>query len=421
MTALTPPTETPLRSLIFQRFLPPDPSGAGRQAVRLARALSGYGVSCSFLGERLKPAHGDVQGSVEGFPTEWIDPLPDHPSHQAILTYWAHLSRRLWSLRETFDVLHVHAGGFEGAIATPFAGALLGKATLVRSSIEGEFAGIRRSPSGSVHGRMLSCADAFIGLSRKTVAEQAESGLPRSRIHLIPNGVNTSVFHPVDAGTKRALRRELGLPESGPIVVYHGVFLYRKAVVWLIRALGPVLRETGAHLLLVGGGARDDHLTDYEQRVQKVAKTSLASEQIHLVGFNEDVHRYLQAADAYVLPSVGEGLPNALLEAMAVGLAPVASSTSGSEDVIDHGENGLLFKPRDQDGLLDCVLPLLRPGGQDTLQGLGRRAARTIADHYSIDAIAASYARLYRQIHHARHGRGGSRASLRPSPAGVGI
>jgi glycosyltransferase involved in cell wall biosynthesis len=375
-------------------------------------------VSCSFLGERNVSSAGSSGESLE-FPVAWIDPLPDKPSHQAILAYWAHLSRRLWSLRETFDVLHVHAGGFEGAIATPFAGALLGKATLVRSSIQGEFAGIRRSPSGSVHGRMLSCADAFIGLSRKTMAEQAESGLPRSRIHLIPNGVDTSVFHPVDAEAKQALRRELGLPESAPILVYHGVFLYRKAVVWLLRALGPVLRETGAHLLLVGGGARDNHLTDYEQRVHKVAAESLAAEQIHMVGFSEDVHRYLQAADAYVLPSVGEGLPNALLEAMAVGLAPVASSTSGSEDVIHHGVNGLLFRPRDRDGLLDCLLPLLRPGGGDLRQEFGRRAARTITDHYSIDAAAASYARLYRQIHQARHGRGGSHPSLQPRPAGV--
>lgn len=420
MTPLPPTSEAPLRSLIFQRFLPPDPSGAGRQAVRLARALSGHGVSCSFLGERGIPPTSDSPESI-GFPVAWVDPLPEQPSHRAILTYWAHLSQRLWSLRETFDILHVHAGGFEGAIATPFAGALLGKATLVRSSIEGEFAGIRRSPSGSVHGRMLSCADAFIGLSRKTVAEQAESGLPRSRIHLIPNGVDTSVFHPVDNGTKKALRRELGLPESAPILVYHGVFLRRKAIVWLVRALGPVLRETGGHLLLVGGGARDDHLTDYEQRVHTVATESLAAEQIHVVGFSEDVHRYLQAADAYVLPSVGEGLPNALLEAMAVGLAPVASITSGSEDVIHHGENGLLFRPRDQDGLLGCLLPLLRPEGRNILQEFGRMAARTITDHYSIDAVAASYARLYLQIHHARHGRGESRPSLQPSPSGVRI
>ena len=153
--------------------------------------------------------------------------------------------------------------------------------------------------------------------------------------------------------------------------------------------------------------------------MHKVAAESLAAEQIHLVGFSEDVHRYLQAADAYVLPSVGEGLPNALLEAMAVGLAPVASSTSGSEDVIHHGVNGLLFRPRDRDGLLDCLLPLLRPGGRDIRQEFGRRAARTITDHYSIDAAAASYARLYRQIHQARHGRGGSRPSLEPRPAGV--
>src|SRR5207249_2736260 len=76
-------------------------------------------------------------------------------------------------------------------------------------------------------------------------------------------------------------------------------------------------------------------------------------------GRRTDVVPYLRAADCFVLPSTVEGLSNTLLEAMAVGLPPVASRVSGTEDMVEHGGNGLLVESGDADALASCLVRVL--------------------------------------------------------------
>src|SRR5690606_27551963 len=94
-----------------------------------------------------------------------------------------------------------------------------------------------------------------------------------SRLNLIPNGVDPAVYRPVSAEEKIGLRTELGLPEHERILVYHGVFIDRKRLLWAIDVLEPLLEELRVTLLLVGGPARDEPTTGYAAAVRERVAT----------------------------------------------------------------------------------------------------------------------------------------------------
>jgi glycosyltransferase involved in cell wall biosynthesis len=117
---------------------------------------------------------------------------------------------------------------------------------------------------------------------------------------------------------------------------------------------------------------------------------------IHLVGQREEVQRFYQTADVFVLPSRMEGLPNALLEAMTCGLPTIASPLPGVSEVIEHNTNGLLVPPDDPEAISDAVLLLLE--NPDVAKRLGNAAHQTILKHYSLDAVADCYVHLYTSL-----------------------
>jgi glycosyltransferase involved in cell wall biosynthesis len=110
----------------------------------------------------------------------------------------------------------------------------------------------------------------------------------------------------------------------------------------------------------------------------------------------ENVQDYLRAADLFILPSHFEGMPNALLEAMACGLPVVATSVSGVMDLIKHGQNGLLVEPGRADRLADAIVRLLEDREMALLMGI--EARKTMEQFYSIKAVTSAYAELYTQL-----------------------
>ncbi len=337
---------------IYQRFMPPDPSGAGKQALTLAHVVKAAGWEVVFLTDGTPDS--DREEEIDGFPMCRVRPPPLFPTYPQILAYWGRIGRRLAELRRRFDVLHVHSADFSQSAAVPMA-RLMGRPVLVRSSISGEFAGLRASRSGRVQLRMLKGAGAFVVLSKRLEGEFERSGLPTSRLHWIPNGVDTAIYHPVSAAMKKRLRQELSLPAEGRILIYHGVFIERKSLDWLVRVLEEPLSRLDLTLVLVGGAARVENQTGYAKRLYGQVAASPVRDRIIMRDRDPAVYRYLQASDGYVLPSTSEGLPNALVEAMAAGLVPIATRTGGAEDVIEHGQSGFLFEPRDDVSFLQCL------------------------------------------------------------------
>jgi glycosyltransferase involved in cell wall biosynthesis len=147
--------------------------------------------------------------------------------------------------------------------------------------------------------------------------------------------------------------------------------------------------HTSARLLLVGDGPERTAL-------QVLAGELDLGQSVTFCGVQPDVLPYLHAADLFVLPSVSEGLSNALLEAMASGLPCIVSDIGGNVDLIADGENGLLFESGNINQLTDMLLRLLR--NDIGRREFGRRARETIEADYSMDRVAKKYVELYRHL-----------------------
>ena len=121
------------------------------------------------------------------------------------------------------------------------------------------------------------------------------------------------------------------------------------------------------------------------------------NEQIFFVDRTNDIEKYYQTADLFVLPSSREGMPNALLEAMACSLPVIVSRLEGVTDwVINDGLNGLLF----QLGVNNVLGKLIKRILNDSIlaQSLGREARRTVQEKFSMNRVAGEYAKLYKDL-----------------------
>jgi len=365
----------------------------------LARTLQSKGYEVLLLGDG-PPAlpSGVAPNRVPAdLRVQRIPRAPPSPGRREIIAYWTHLVATLFRRRHEFDVLHIHAVNFLHAAAI-HAAKLLGIPVLVRSSLEGDLPDPHQSRSDWIHYRCLHLADRFVVLSRRLEEEYLQGGVPEEKVIRIPNGVDTGKYAAVSPRRRRLLRRELKLPESGAILTYHGVFIQRKSIDWAIAVAEEYLVGLELTLLLIGSPGRDEHRSGYFRRLEEQVAKSKARDSIILLDFKEDVHLYLQASDMYLLPSVGEGLPNALLEAMAVGLIPVVSKTSGSEEVVRDGETGFLFEPRDVSSFTSALTRAVEAVRTSRRREISQAACRLIERRFSIEAVAEQYARAYRRI-----------------------
>ena len=206
--------------------------------------------------------------------------------------------------------------------------------------------------------------------------------LPRRRVLTIPNGVLApDTRHPAP------LRADLGLADQDTLIVAVGNLYPVKGHRYLIEALG-LLRERHphAHVALVGRGELHEPLT-------ALARSLGLSDRVHLLGFRPDVGSVLAAADLFAMPSLSEGLPLALLEAMRAGLPIIATDVGGVRTALANGEAGLLVAPGDAQDLATALNWLLSQPG--VAAGLAARAEAQAAQEHDFQHTADSYASLY--------------------------
>lgn len=198
--------------------------------------------------------------------------------------------------------------------------------------------------------RVLPRADAMITVSRPLGDEIAALGVPRDRIVLVANGVDTSVFTPRD---RAAAREGLGVPAGAKLVVFVGRLEPQKGLDELLQAFENVRRKRDdVHLALVGDGV---------SRAKADEAAAKHGGALHVLGARPlaEVARWLSACDVFTLPSHAEGTPNVVLEALASGRPAVATRVGGIPDVLSSPDAGILVEPRDADDLARGLLEAL--------------------------------------------------------------
>jgi glycosyltransferase involved in cell wall biosynthesis len=211
------------------------------------------------------------------------------------------------------------------------------------------------------------------------------AALPREFLVYIPGGVDPARHQNVIP----ADRFSWEIPPPAKLLIWVGRMDPVKGLDHLLEALALLPADPSTHLLLVGDGP--------ERSPTKARADRLGlSHRVHFTGFREDIPALLAAADLFVFPSLTEGMPNALLEAMAAGLPVVACDVPGCRDLIDNQLNGCLVPPGSPPAMAAALAHLLA----DPLlaRRLGQEARRTVLRDYSQELCHANYADLYDQI-----------------------
>jgi len=173
-----------------------------------------------------------------------------------------------------------------------------------------------------------------------------QPGLDPEKVRVLPNGVEPSAFRVSD---RAALRSQLGLPLDGPVVLMVANLLGYKGHTDAIQALGRLRKRIpSAHLALAGAGPE-------ESRLRLVASALRLEEAVLFLGLRTDVPQLLAAADAVLLASREEGMPNAILEALAAGRPVVATRTGGVPELLTQGVTGVVVEPGDVAGMADAL------------------------------------------------------------------
>jgi glycosyltransferase involved in cell wall biosynthesis len=206
-------------------------------------------------------------------------------------------------------------------------------------------------------------------------------GIRRSRIRMIPNGVR---FTPPKRVT---LREELHLGRDDRLVVAVGNLYPVKGHVNLIDALGLIAsRHPTLHIAISGRGALADSL-------MARARAYDLQHRVHLLGLRSDVSAVLAAADIFALPSLSEGMPLALLEAMFARCPIVASDVGDVSVALDNGHAGVLVSPGDPLSLAEAIDRLLVNPAE--AHSLGERAMRRACSEYDLSRMVDRYVDVY--------------------------
>lgn len=372
--------------------------------------LSGGGLQCRELVRQLRESVRFTILTTTVDPTlSALDEQDGVPVHRVAIVTSSILSKLTGALRVTrvvlsnrhrFSIVHLH-GFSQKAILLTLLARLLGKRILLTLQTGGHDGALTIRRRSRLVFWWFSQADLFAGVSRGLQRSYHAAGLPGEKFRLIPNGVDISRFRSAHAAERKALHRQLGLLSGGRIVLFVGFFSKEKCPDRIFEAWASVALTHGAIGPLVFVGATRSRYYEVDPRladaVKRRARDLGLEDRVVFVEKTLEIEQYYRAADIFVLPSLREGLPIALIEAMASGMACVASRLDGATDnLIEDGANGLLVPPGDVPALEAALRFLL--DHPDRMIAFGRRARQTIEARFTIRQTAHQYLDAYRTL-----------------------
>lgn len=335
---------------------------------------------------------------VEGVGVYRVFIRPDRPFSKWVAG--CRMALRFFQLRRKFEIVHLHSVTQKNLLITCLA-KLLRKKLILRLATAGtdEPAAVRAR--GPFHLWCYRQADLYSIVNSRIQGLCLAAGLPAGKCRFIPDGINVQRFRPADRVQRRSLREELGLPGEGRLILFVGFFSREKRPDLLFRAWRRVQGLPGVPptaLVYIGATRPPYHEVDpgLADAIRVEASQAGLEGRIFFVESTLEIERYYRTCDLLALPSVREGMPNALLEGMACGLLCIATRLPGITDtLIQHGRSGLLFPPGDEIALAkELEWGLLHP---EEAREMGLQARETILRFCSIQARGQRVLDQYRK------------------------
>jgi glycosyltransferase involved in cell wall biosynthesis len=373
----------------------PETSGAGLQCRALIRAC-GDAATFSVLTTALDPAL-PADDEVDGVRVKRV--AVSARSRTARWLAAPRLTSAALALERRADIVHLHGFSTKSLLVVALARLLRRKIVVKLTSVGHDDPMSMRARGGRVF-RSFSHADRFVAVSPRFEASYRDAGLPPDKFRLIPNGVDLDRFRPATDADRMYLRRQLGLPVDSPIVLFVGFFSHEKCPDLLFDAWTDTFDSAPKSSLVIVGASQSDYYEIDPAMADRVRADSVrlgCADRLQLVEHTSSIEQYYRAADIFVLPSKREGLPNALLEAMACGLPSIVSRLPGVTDsVVTDGVDGVLVEPGDRRALAASLRTLLADAGERVR--IGQSARRAVTARFSLAETAAAYLTLYRDL-----------------------
>lgn len=300
----------------------------------------------------------------------------------------------LYSLlkREKPDIVHTHSSkaGILGRWAAFLSGVPVIIHTIHGFGFHGEQPLWKRHLYIFLERITSSITSMFIAVSKDNIRTGKKLNIIKERqVRLIRSGIKLNRFKSQHTQDGFALRRSLGIPVDAPLIGMVGCFKPQKSPLDFVKIASEVLKKAkDAHFIMVGDG-------ELRVKVEQERERRLLKERLHLLGWRHDIPTIMKTLDVLVLPSLWEGLPRVIPEAMASGKPVVASSIDGAKDIIRDGETGFLALPHDIDRFSSRICLLLED------QGLRQRVvqeSQKCLQEFDIDAMVRQQEDLYASL-----------------------
>jgi glycosyltransferase involved in cell wall biosynthesis len=291
--------------------------------------------------------------------------------------------------RWPYDVVHAHMLVPDGWAAARVAGRLGVPVLATAHRADVLDVPARGGAQRSQVEQAVATLDQIVAVSH-AMREACEAlATPKRPVAVVPNGADTRVFFPRD---RRQARERLGLPLDERIVTFVGVLTPRKGIDTLVESIGMLARDGAAPLLLVAG------IGELRDRLEKRARGLGIAERVRFVGkvAHDEVAWWMAAGDVFCLPSLSEGLPTVVCEAMACARAVVATAVDGTPEIVDDGATGLLVPPREARPLADALRRVL--DDEDLRRRFEEEALVRARATYTWEANARAHVGLYEAL-----------------------
>ena len=390
---------------VVSTYYSPVVGGAEAAAERLAAYLARRGHRVIVLTKRTSHAHAAVEGQG-GVKIVRLPPVAERSGRGK----WSFLPTLFTALlRHRNDADVICCIDYRGiGVAALAARAVTRRPVIFQAQTEGVISGARiRNALGSSgeNGRAAGLAtwpvraiyrraDAIACISRTIERETLAAGVPRERVHYLPNPVDTLLFSPVPRDVRDRIRERLSVPKDTVLAAFVGRLSREKGVMELVRAWGEARPKA---LLALIGPAMTNHPWDVSNDARTFVREQGLDDSVRFVGGQPPnaVASWLRAADFAVQPSHFEAMGLAAAEAMAAGLPVIATDTGGYRDFISDKTNGLIVPVNDIPALADAISRLASDNA--LRENLGREARRT-AEQFDETVVLERFAELIDQL-----------------------
>ncbi|MCD9526019.1 glycosyltransferase family 4 protein [Photobacterium carnosum] len=313
-----------------------------------------------------------------------ISPLKD------IKAFW-HLYRLFRKYK--FDIVHTHSSktGVIGRLAAKLAGVPMIVHTVHGYAFPAAKSKLEKNIFLAMEWLGNKCSDKIICLhdADKKIAEEA-LGAKASQLIVLANGVNINKFNPPTIEQKQDIRTKLNLPFDAIVIGMVGRLWQQKNPKLLLTAAIAILKDRkNVHFVFAGDGELRAELED------KVNALGLSSN-IHFLGWRNDTESVLKAFDIFVLPSLWEGMPLAILEAQATGLPCIVSNIQGNNHLVSNEQEGFLFDLENDKQLVNQLLSLI--SDPELRYKMGQNGLNNVNINHNISHRIENIAQYYKGL-----------------------